>query len=275
MGVIIKSKHQPAPWLYLFGVLAWTWSFLGLAALLGGGLYTFPNVVLAVLGGLGPMIVAGILISLGYWDPALDDSAWAFFRRALDPRTLSWRWMLIILVLVLILAVGPVLLDAAVLREKGLFEAGPVLTLLIGLIFGALEEPGWRGYAQECLQRRMPVLWASLVVGVFWALWHLPLFLIVGTYQQGLGIGSLAFWSFNLALIVGSPVYAWVYNAPGRVIFAPVLYHGLSNLVRELVPDVSNTAEVGVEAALSLAVILIAGWWFFTKVSGKDERVLR
>jgi hypothetical protein len=69
--------------------------------------------------------------------------------------------------------------------------------------------------------------------------------------------------SFNQALILGSPVYAWLYNAPGRVIFAPVLYHGLSNLFRELVPDVSNAAEVGVEAALSLVVILIAWRWFF------------
>jgi membrane protease YdiL (CAAX protease family) len=267
----LDRSKQPAPWLYLFGVLAWTWSFLGLAALLGGGLFTFPNVLLAALGGLGPLIVAGILIASGRWDPQLDANVWEFYRRSLDPRTLPWRWMLIILMLVLILAVGPVLLDTAVLRETGLIETGPVLTLLIGLLFGALEEPGWRGYAQEGLQRRMPVFWASMIVGVFWALWHLPLFLIGGTYQQGLGIGSLAFWSFNLALIVGSPVYAWLYNASGRVIFAPVLYHGLGNLFRELVPDVSNAAEVGMEAALSLAVILISGWWFFTKKPGHDE----
>ncbi len=261
----IRKINRPSPWLYLFGVLIWTWSFLGLAAVLGGGLYSFPNVILAVLGGLGPAIVAGLLISAGCWDPNLDRSAWAFYRRAFNPRTLSWRWMLLILGLVLVLAVGPVLFDGSALREKGLFEAGPLLTLLIGLFFGALEEPGWRGYAQDGLQRRIPVIWASLVVGVFWALWHLPLFLIGGTYQAGLGLGSPAFWSFNLALILGSPVYTWVYNAPGRVIFAPVLYHGLGNLFRELVPDVSNTAEVGVEAALALVVILVAWRWFFKR----------
>jgi uncharacterized protein len=73
-----------------------------------------------------------------------------------------------------------------------------------------------------------------------------------------LGIGSSAFWSFILAVIVGNPIYAWVYNVSGRVTFASLLYHGLGNLLREMVPDVANIAEVGVEAALSLIVNLIA-----------------
>ncbi len=258
-------KNQPAPWLFLFGVLAWTWLFLGLVALTGQPLFSFPFVILALLGGLGPVFVPALLIRAGYWDPQLDQNAGAFFKRSFDPRTLPWRWYLVVIGLVLVLAVGPVLLDAEVVRSEGLIAVGPPLTLLVGLIFGALEEPGWRGYAQEGLQRRMPVLAASLVIGVFWALWHLPLFFIAGTYQAGLGIGTWAFWSFNLALVVGSPVYAWLYNAPGRIIFAPLLYHGLGNVARELVPDVANVAEVGVEAVLALGVILLAGSWFWKK----------
>ena len=256
--------------MFLFGVLAWTWSLLGIAALIRGELFAFPKVILYALGGVGLVIVPGLLIWLGYWDGSLDRNAWAFYRRAFNIRTLTWHWALIIVGMALVLALGPVLLDWSVLREQGLFDVEPVLTLLIGLIFGALEEPGWRGYTQEGLQRRMPVFRASLVVGIFWVLWHLPLFFIGGTYQAGLGFGSPAFWSFNLALIVGSPVYAWLYNASGQVIFAPLLYHGLGNLFRELVPGVSNTAEVGVEAALSLIVILIAWRWFF-KPKTADE----
>lgn len=267
-----KRKHRPAPWLFLFGVLAYTWSLLGIAALMRGELFAFPKVMLYALGGLGPIIVPGLLISLGYWDKNIDRNAVAFYRRAFNPCTLPLRWTAIILGMVLVLAVGPVLLDKSVLSEQGLFDFGPGIFLLVGLIFGALEEPGWRGYAQEGLQRRMSVFWASLLVGIFWALWHLPLFFIGGTYQAGLGIGSPAFWSFNLALIVGSPVYAWLFNAPGRVIFAPLLYHGLGNLFREMVPGVSNTAEVGVEAAMSLVVILISWRWFFKpKPENEDE----
>lgn len=104
----------------------------------------------------------------------------------------------------------------------------------------------------------MSVLGASLVVGVFWAAWHLPLFFIIGTYQAGLGAGTAAFWSFHIAILVGCPTYAWLYNASDRVTLAPVFYHGVGNVVRELVADVSNVAEVGVEAALALAITLLS-----------------
>jgi len=252
-------RGRPAPWLYLFGVLAWTWTFHGIIALTGQNLFDFPAVLLALLGALGPSGVAGILVAAGRWDPALDESVGAFFRRAFHPRVLSWRWYPVLISLILILAFTPVLLDTSVLRQVGLFKRGPGAFLLIGFVFGALEEPGWRGYAQEGLQRRMSVLAASLVVGAFWAVWHLPLFFISGTYQAGLGVGTAAFWSFHMALLVGCPTYAWLYNATDRVTLAAVLYHGLGNVVRELVPDVSNVAEVGVEAGLA-AVVALLSW---------------
>jgi len=270
-------NRVPAPWLYLFGVLAWTWSWLGIAASSGRPIFSLPTAVLLLIGGLGPLVVPAILIRLGYWDPDLDVSVGAFFRRAYDPRSLSGRRYLCILGIIVVIALGPVLLDRWRPGGDGvgpadLVSAGSGGTLLIGILGGIVEEPGWRGYAQEGLQRRMPVLLASLVVGVFWALWHVPLFLIEGTYQAGLGWGTPAFWSFHLAIIAGCPLYAWLYNVAGgggrsagaaetlagRATFATVLYHAGSNVGRELVPDVSNEWEVGVEAAVSLLVILVA-----------------
>jgi hypothetical protein len=83
---------RPAPWLYLFGVLVWTWTFHGPAALTGQRLTQFPTVILAVVGALGPGVVAGLLVASGRWDPALDRTVGDFFRRAFDPRALPWRW---------------------------------------------------------------------------------------------------------------------------------------------------------------------------------------
>jgi membrane protease YdiL (CAAX protease family) len=175
------ADGAPAPWVFLFGTLAWTWSLIGLAALTGRSLADPVGALLLLAGGIGPVVVACLLIALGRWDRNLDAGPAAFLRRCFDPHTLAARHYLTVLGLIAVIALLPVLLDPS--ADWSTFAAGPAAFLLIGAVFGALEEPGWRGYAQEALQRRLPVLTASLVVGLFWALWHLPLFFVAGTYQ--------------------------------------------------------------------------------------------
>jgi membrane protease YdiL (CAAX protease family) len=251
------AARGPAPWLFFAAVLAWTWTCLGAAAARGAPLSDPVTAGLALAGGLGPLAVSCTLVALGFRDPRLYPDLLAFLRRSLDPRRLPLRCVLLVLALAALLALGPVVVDPQA-RAQGWFRPGPAAFLAIGLVLGTLEEPGWRGYAQEGLQRRMPVLAASLLVGVVWAAWHLPLFWISGTYQAGLGVGTAAFWAFVVALVAGSPVYAWLYNAAGRLAVAPALYHGLGNVARELVPDAAVAAEVGVEVALALAVSALA-----------------
>jgi len=42
------------------------------------------------------------------------------------------------------------------------------------------EEPGWRGYAPPKLQCMVGPFRATILLGLVWALWHLPLFLVKG-----------------------------------------------------------------------------------------------
>ena len=57
---------------------------------------------------------------------------------------------------------------------------GGVVALML-LIGGGQEEFGWRGVAQPLLQRRIAPFWAGLVVGIIWAAWHIPAFLMSET----------------------------------------------------------------------------------------------
>ena len=54
-----------------------------------------------------------------------------------------------------------------------------------------IEELGWRGYVLDRLQEKRSALVSSLILGVVWSLWHLPLFFVQGSYQAGLGVGTL------------------------------------------------------------------------------------
>lgn len=54
------------------------------------------------------------------------------------------------------------------------------------LIIGGMEEIGWRGF---WLERELQInnknrIWVVLKIGMVWQLWHLPLFVMLGTYQQ-------------------------------------------------------------------------------------------
>jgi membrane protease YdiL (CAAX protease family) len=91
------------------------------------------------------------------------------------------------------------------------------------LIIGPLsEEIGWRGYALEKLQTRWSALTSSLIVGLVWALWHLPLFMMVGTSQHELGV---SFTGLLITLMASSILYTWLYNNTKRSLWSAILLH--------------------------------------------------
>ncbi len=104
--------------------------------------------------------------------------------------------------------------------------------LFVEFTFGALsEELGWRGYALDELQARWGPLAASLVLGLIWAVWHTPCYLIPGLaqYENG-GLFSWTYAGFLIAVPVGSVLHTWVYNRTGRsILVAGILMHGAQN----------------------------------------------
>ena len=97
--------------------------------------------------------------------------------------------------------------------------------ILIFLIGGPLgEEFGWRGLALPSLEARFSPLWASLILGVIWAVWHLPLFFISGSAQSSLPFGLYALLTIPLTILI-----TWVYHGSGNSLLLAMLFHAAVN----------------------------------------------
>ncbi len=104
-----------------------------------------------------------------------------------------------------------------------------VLMAIMMFLGGPLaEELGWRGYALDRLQARWSVRTSSLILGVIWAFWHLPLFFMPGTHQATIGM-SWGFWLFILDVVLFSMVISWVYNHTQRSTLSAILLHWIYN----------------------------------------------
>lgn len=102
---------------------------------------------------------------------------------------------------------------------------GVLAVLLLWLLtFGLGEEVGWRGFALPRLQATRSALHASLLLGGFWALWHLPALFYRDTYQA---LGWLVVPMLLCVAAVGSVVYTWLFNGTGGSLLLVVLFHGL------------------------------------------------
>lgn len=105
------------------------------------------------------------------------------------------------------------------------------LLLLHGFILrdpGALgEELGWRGFALPRLLELMHARNAALILGLVWAVWHLPAF-----YVASLSQSTFAIAPFVVQVTAFSVFMTWVFvNARGSVLWAGVIPHMLFNAV--------------------------------------------
>jgi uncharacterized protein len=102
--------------------------------------------------------------------------------------------------------------------------ATPVFLFVGGPVF---EEIGWRGFALPRLQGLYGPLVGSLILGVLWALWHLPLFLIPSwdtPHGSSLDVVLFVVWAVSITII-----FTWVFNNTKGSVLMVILAHGSIN----------------------------------------------
>jgi uncharacterized protein len=150
-----------------------------------------------------------------------------FYRRI--TRRVSYRWATVaICVPPIIYVIYDVIALGFGLPHSAFFHQPPrsVTALLLGqLVVVAGEEPGWRGFALPRLIARFGPIVGTLILGIAWAFWHLPLFMIVGTPQYG-----TSFIPFALMLIAWSMVITLVVMRAAGSVFPAMLFHASVNI---------------------------------------------
>jgi membrane protease YdiL (CAAX protease family) len=91
------------------------------------------------------------------------------------------------------------------------------------LLIPFVEEVGWRGYALPRLQARVAPLLASVILGVCWTFWHVPMLVLADIPLSLLPIMLVQF-------IAASIVYTWLYNRTHGALWSAVLLHASAHL---------------------------------------------
>ena len=152
------------------------------------------------------------------------------------------RWYLVVVLGPVALAGGMIAFNAFV-GDPAISVGVPLLTVVITLAFfifpgSALgEEIGWRGYALPRLQSGRSALSASLILGVIWAFYHLPLFFTGQAFRSPSLL--VPFVVSGLALSV---ILSWVYNSTGGSLLLVVVLHAAANLEESAQPEATTAA---------------------------------
>jgi len=204
------------------------------------------------LGGLGPFAAALIMIRSSN-NPEESQT----FKQRLLRWQLPIKWYAVVLLLPLgIIAasyLALVLMGGSLQGLSGLppVWAYPLMLLFMVLLGGGLEEPGWRGYALPKLLSRYSPLSASLMLGVVWAFWHLPLFWSSSTSQS-----SIPLTLFVLTGIGFSVIFSWCYLYTNGSILMAIILHGGINAALNWFPMGTNTVEPFLP--ITIVVVLVS-----------------
>ncbi len=268
-----KSNPAKGYSLLMFFVLAYglSWAVEIPLALRARGLIAAPIPwSLHYLAAYGPLLAAIIVTGLTDGQEGL---------RELFGRMLKWRvrpvWWLVALAPLVLYA-----LLAIVLRFIPGQEAGPaalgqidflpnlgVGALLVWfLTFGLGEETGWRGYALPRLQRGHSAFSATVVLWVFWALWHLPLFFYL--YDATILVG------FLLGLLAGAITFTWLYNSTGGSILLVAVWHGAFNFVTGCLVCKTGVAAAVVSTVVMVWAVVVVVWLKPARLSWVNKQVM-
>jgi uncharacterized protein len=122
--------------------------------------------------------------------------------------------------------------------------------ILFGIPAGFLEEIGWMGYAFPKMRSQSNGLVPSILLGLLWALWHLPVINYLGTATPHGAYWLPFFLAFSLAMTGMRVLIAWIYTNTESVLLVQLMH-------------VSSTGSLVLFSAARVTAAQEAMWYAF------------
>jgi uncharacterized protein len=223
------------------------------------GLHDLPELPFHhALGGLGPLTAS----FLTTWFYTNQDGVKQLLKKCMQVKPLLYMAIALLspFILALLATIINYYIDKTSVNLSGLFSSRefPEFNLLTFFIynlifFGLGEEAGWRGFALPIFQEKFNALTSSIILTVFWALWHWPLFFYRPGYIS-MDMAGITGWIFSL--LTGSVLLTWLFNSAGASILICAVFHSTI--------DIAFTADLADKNIVNYMGFLITVWGILT-----------
>ena len=142
-------------------------------------------------------------------------------------------------------------------REYMILSGTHIISIILLCVVPILEELGWRGYGVDSIKEYFNVFNTSCIFAFLWALWHVPLFFMPGTYHYGLVHSYSHSWyvvNFFLSVIPATIILNWLYYKNNRSITIAVLMHFMFNFCAVVLQTGQLT-----KCIMTIVLLLVSG----------------
>ncbi len=140
-------------------------------------------------------------------------------------------------------------------ETTSVFSPELTMTLPVFILFALPntlgEELGWRGFALPRLQQCCNALVSSLIVGVMWAIWHIPKWI-------GDGLAGTELLVAAIGIVVVAILYTWLYNNTQSLLMA-WLFHAAATITQYLLPPLPTITDLIIAVLVVVLVVATAG----------------
>ena len=273
----MMSKYQYKPTIYFIFAIAITWISgftLAVQSRQGGE----ANIFYIILCVFGPCLAA-LIMMVFFGNKALRID---FRKRLFNIGLINKKYLPFVIFFLPLAMVVSILISIAFgqpadqLRFTEGFialEGEAVFGMILLVLISVVEELGWRGYGVDSLASKFNLFKTSLIFGALWGAWHLPLFFIKDTYQNGVWVQNPIFAiNFFVGLFPLVFIMNYLFYKNQRSISLLALFHVMVNICAELFAanQVSKCIFTVVLTAVAVLIVIRNKEFFFKNKMNVD-----